>query len=77
LGFRYFFPSRFKKRKFTKKRYTCINITENRLSLNLRARIFVTIDQNAYKVFKSQIRKIFKKGHFYLLVSQIICILNE
>lgn len=30
-----------------------------------------------YKVFKSRIRKIFKKGHFYLAVCQFIDILNE
>jgi hypothetical protein len=82
LGFRYLFPSRFQKKKlnkgrFTKKRYIIFNIAENRLSIALRARIFVTIDQNAYKVFKSRIRKIFKKGHFHLSVAQLIDILNE
>lgn len=82
LGFRYFFPSRFKKKKlnrgkFTKKRYTPFNIAENRLSTNLRSRIFISIDQNALKTFKTRIRRIFKKGHFYLSVAQFIDILNE
>ena len=82
LGFRYFFPSRFHKKKlnkgkFTKKRYTPFNIAENRLSENLRSRIFITMDQNAFKTFKTRIRKIFKKGHFYLSVAQLIDILNE
>ena len=58
LGFRYFFPSRFYKKKlnkgkFTKKRHTPFNIVENRLSINLRSRIFITIDQNAFKTFKT------------------------
>jgi len=82
LGYRYFFPSRFQKQKlnkgtFTKKRYTFFKIAKNCLSINLRAQIFVIIDQNAYKVFKSLIRKIFKKGHFYMSVAQLIDILNE
>jgi hypothetical protein len=82
LGFRYFFPSRFHKKKlnkgkFTKKRYTPFNIAKNRFSENLRSRIFITIDQNTVKTFKTQIRKIFKKGHFYLSVVQLIDILNE
>nr|WAK85045.1 hypothetical proteine [Amicula sp. isolate GU52X-4 cfCalB7] len=82
LGFRYFFPSRFYKKKlnsgkFTKKRYTPFNIAENRFSLNLRSRIFIIIDQNAFNIFKTRIRKIFKKGHFYLSVAQLIDILNE
>jgi retron-type reverse transcriptase len=82
LGFRYFFPSRFHKKKlnkgkFTKKRYTPFNIAENRLNENLRSRIIITIDQNALKRFKTRIRKIFKKGHFYLSVAQLIDILNE
>lgn len=82
LGFRYFFPSRFHKKKldkgkFTKKRYTSFNIAENRLSRNLRSRIFITIDQNALKTFKTRIHKIFKKGHFHVSVAQLIGILNE
>lgn len=82
LGFRYFFPSRFHKKKlnkgkFTKKKYTPFNIAENRLSENLRSRIFITIDQNRFKTFKTRIRKIFKRGHFYLSVAQLIDILNE
>lgn len=82
LGFRYFFPSRFHKKKlnkgkFTKKRYTPFNIAKSCLSTNLRSRIFIIIDQNVLKTFKTRIRKIFKKGHFYLSVAQLIDILNE
>ena len=47
------------------------------LAQNLRSRIFITIDQNVFKAFKVRIRKIFKKGHFYLSVAQLIEILNE
>lgn len=82
LGYRYIFPSRFKKQmlnngRFTKKSYKPFNVAEKRLSMNLRSRIFLIIDQNSYKIFKSCIRKIFKKGHFYISVAQLIDILNE
>jgi hypothetical protein len=82
LGFQYFFPSRFQKKKlkngrFTKKRYTIFNIVKDRFNMNLRVRIFLIINLNICKIFKFQIRNIFKKKHFYLSVTQLISILNE
>jgi hypothetical protein len=82
LGHKYISPSKFRKQKlnngrFTKKKYTLLNIVKNRFATNLRSRIFVTISPNAYKRFKYSIRKIFKKGHFYMSVAQVISILNK
>lgn len=82
LGYRYIFLSIFNKQKltngrFTKKVYAPLNITEKRFRTHLRSRIFLIIDQGAYKIFKSRIRKIFKKGHFHMSVEHLISILNE
>ena len=82
LGYKYIFPSRFQKQKlnngrFTTTMYTLFNIVEAGVSRKRCCQMFVIIDQKSYKTFKSRIRKIFKKGHFYISVAELIDILNE
>jgi hypothetical protein len=47
------------------------------VSFNARSKIFICIDQTAYRTFKMRIRKVFRRGYFNYDVNDFIKLLNE